>query len=272
MLRAAFTLLLYTFSPLLRLSKKPGDTKTKKSKQVSQKYTAARLHEKGVLISIEDLQPNQWVTQLSVSSSLRVHVLLDPPPSLCSRRRFKNAIFEISPSETVGVFDVKAKFMGVHLETLQLEYQVLFLFQLFFFPHSEGGQWSVPLDSPAFLFLSGSAPAAVRRRGGNEALRPGHHQRQPAHFPSQQEILWEIEENKFKKEKKGLQTLKFNHKTRSEGPFKARTPAALPTHFLQHVSSVPIQIYALFCITWISICALFLVEPPVMQVFLVSYL
>uniref|UniRef100_A0AAQ5Y298 IQ motif containing GTPase activating protein 1 n=1 Tax=Amphiprion ocellaris TaxID=80972 RepID=A0AAQ5Y298_AMPOC len=74
---------------------------TKKSKQVSQKYTASRLHEKGVLISIEDLQPNQ----------------------------FKNAIFEISPSETVGVFEVKAKFMGVHLETLQLEYQDLLQLQ-----------------------------------------------------------------------------------------------------------------------------------------------
>lgn len=44
-----------------RLSKKPGDNKAKKSKQVSQKYTASRLHEKGVLISIDDLQPNQWV-------------------------------------------------------------------------------------------------------------------------------------------------------------------------------------------------------------------
>ncbi|KAM9766181.1 ras GTPase-activating-like protein IQGAP1 isoform 2-T2 [Menidia menidia] len=84
-----------------KLSKKPGDSKAKKSKQVSQKYTAARLHEKGVLISIEDLQPNQ----------------------------FKNAIFEISPSETVGVFEVKAKFMGVHLETLQLEYQDLLQLQ-----------------------------------------------------------------------------------------------------------------------------------------------
>ncbi len=47
------------FLSLLRLSKKPGDHKTKKSKQVSQKYTASRLHEKGVLIAIEDLQPNQ---------------------------------------------------------------------------------------------------------------------------------------------------------------------------------------------------------------------
>uniref|UniRef100_A0A6Q2YP45 IQ motif containing GTPase activating protein 1 n=1 Tax=Esox lucius TaxID=8010 RepID=A0A6Q2YP45_ESOLU len=78
-----------------------GDAKAKKSKQVSQKYTAARLHEKGVLIAIEDLQTNQ----------------------------FKNVIFEISPSEAVGVFDVKAKFMGVHLETLQLEYQDLLQLQ-----------------------------------------------------------------------------------------------------------------------------------------------
>uniref|UniRef100_A0A671W7K7 IQ motif containing GTPase activating protein 1 n=1 Tax=Sparus aurata TaxID=8175 RepID=A0A671W7K7_SPAAU len=74
---------------------------SKGNKQVSQKYTASRLHEKGVLIAIEDLQPNQ----------------------------FKNVIFEISPSEAVGVFDVKAKLMGVHLETLQLEYQDLLQLQ-----------------------------------------------------------------------------------------------------------------------------------------------
>ncbi|XP_076002971.1 ras GTPase-activating-like protein IQGAP1 isoform X2 [Genypterus blacodes] len=73
----------------------------KKKKQVSQKYTASRLHEKGVLIAIEDLQPNQ----------------------------FKNVIFEISRSEAVGVFDVKAKVVGVHLETLQLEYQDLLQLQ-----------------------------------------------------------------------------------------------------------------------------------------------
>uniref|UniRef100_A0A3Q3X7W2 Uncharacterized protein n=1 Tax=Mola mola TaxID=94237 RepID=A0A3Q3X7W2_MOLML len=84
-----------------KLSKKPGDSKAKKSKQISQKYTASRLHEKGVLLSIDDLQPNQ----------------------------FKNVIFEISPSEAVGVFDVKAKLMGVHLETLQIEYQDLLQLQ-----------------------------------------------------------------------------------------------------------------------------------------------
>uniref|UniRef100_A0A3B3D0L7 IQ motif containing GTPase activating protein 1 n=1 Tax=Oryzias melastigma TaxID=30732 RepID=A0A3B3D0L7_ORYME len=43
---------------VLELSKKP-DSKAKKSKQVSQKYTASRLQEKGVLISIEDLPSNQ---------------------------------------------------------------------------------------------------------------------------------------------------------------------------------------------------------------------
>uniref|UniRef100_A0A8C1QHP9 IQ motif containing GTPase activating protein 1 n=1 Tax=Cyprinus carpio TaxID=7962 RepID=A0A8C1QHP9_CYPCA len=84
-----------------KVSKKPGDNKAKKSKQVSQKYTAARLHEKGVLIDIEDLQPNQY----------------------------KNVIFEISPSEVVGAFEVKAKLMGVHLETLMLEYQDLLQLQ-----------------------------------------------------------------------------------------------------------------------------------------------
>ncbi|KAG7271758.1 hypothetical protein CRUP_032661 [Coryphaenoides rupestris] len=81
--------------------KNQATTRGKKSKQVSMKYTAARLHEKGVLIDIEDLQTNQ----------------------------FKNVIFEISPSETVGVFDVKAKLMGVHLETLQLQYQDLLQMQ-----------------------------------------------------------------------------------------------------------------------------------------------
>ncbi|KAK7912631.1 hypothetical protein WMY93_012842 [Mugilogobius chulae] len=80
---------------------KVSNAKAKKSKQVSHKYTASRLHEKGVLISIEDLQPNQY----------------------------RNVIFEISRSENVGVFDVKAKLMGVHLETVQLEYQDLLQLQ-----------------------------------------------------------------------------------------------------------------------------------------------
>lgn len=38
--------------------------------------------------------------------------------------RFKNVIFEIAPTEEVGDFEVKAKFMGVQMETFMLHYQV----------------------------------------------------------------------------------------------------------------------------------------------------
>lgn len=38
--------------------------------------------------------------------------------------RFKNVIFEVSPTEEVGDFEVKAKFMGVQMETFMLHYQV----------------------------------------------------------------------------------------------------------------------------------------------------
>nr|XP_033776081.1 ras GTPase-activating-like protein IQGAP1 [Geotrypetes seraphini] len=84
-----------------KVSKKPGEMKGKKSKKISLKYTAARLHEKGVLLEIEDLQANQ----------------------------FKNVIFEISPTEEVGDFEVKAKFMGVQMETFMLHYQDLLQLQ-----------------------------------------------------------------------------------------------------------------------------------------------
>lgn len=84
-----------------KLSKKPGDVKGKKSKQVSQRYTAARLHEKGVLLEIEDLSSSQ----------------------------FKNVIFDICPTEEVGDFEVKAKFMGVQMDSFMLHYQDLLQLQ-----------------------------------------------------------------------------------------------------------------------------------------------
>ncbi|NXM71364.1 IQGA1 protein, partial [Serilophus lunatus] len=84
-----------------KVSKKPREMKGKNSKRISLKYTAARLHEKGVLLEIEDLQANQ----------------------------FKNVIFEISPTEEVGDFEVKAKFMGVQMETFMLHYQDLLQLQ-----------------------------------------------------------------------------------------------------------------------------------------------
>uniref|UniRef100_A0A8C5AD87 IQ motif containing GTPase activating protein 2 n=1 Tax=Gadus morhua TaxID=8049 RepID=A0A8C5AD87_GADMO len=75
--------------------------RNKKLKQQSLKYTGARLHEKGVVLEIEGLQANQ----------------------------FKNVMFEIAPSEEVGDFEVKAKFMGVEMEKVQLHFQDLLQLQ-----------------------------------------------------------------------------------------------------------------------------------------------
>ncbi|KAI1885997.1 hypothetical protein AGOR_G00209510 [Albula goreensis] len=81
--------------------KKTAENKGKKNKQLILTYTAARLHEKGVLLEIEDLP----VTQ------------------------FKNVIFDIVPSEEGGTFQVKARFMGVDMEKFPLKYQDLLQLQ-----------------------------------------------------------------------------------------------------------------------------------------------
>uniref|UniRef100_A0A670ZGU2 IQ motif containing GTPase activating protein 1 n=1 Tax=Pseudonaja textilis TaxID=8673 RepID=A0A670ZGU2_PSETE len=91
----------YSDTSYFRVSKKPREMKGKKSKKIFLKYTAARLHEKGVLLEIEDLQASQ----------------------------FKNVIFEIGPTDEVGDFEVKAKFMGVQMETFMLHYQDLLQLQ-----------------------------------------------------------------------------------------------------------------------------------------------
>uniref|UniRef100_A0A673Z0Q2 IQ motif containing GTPase activating protein 3 n=1 Tax=Salmo trutta TaxID=8032 RepID=A0A673Z0Q2_SALTR len=80
---------------------KAAESKGKKSKQPTLTYTAARLHEKGVLLEIEDLP----VTQ------------------------FKNVIFDIVPGEEGGTFQVKARFMGVDMEKFPLKYQDLLQLQ-----------------------------------------------------------------------------------------------------------------------------------------------
>jgi len=66
-----------------------------KSKK-SIRYTAAKLREKGVLIEVEGLPDGQ----------------------------FKNAQFEICPTDVHGVFLVKGKFMGVEMETINIDIQV----------------------------------------------------------------------------------------------------------------------------------------------------
>ncbi|XP_071395989.1 ras GTPase-activating-like protein IQGAP2 isoform X3 [Centroberyx affinis] len=85
----------------IKLDSKGEEKGSKKWKQQSLKYTAARLHEKGVILEIEGLQTNQ----------------------------FKNVMFDISPCEEVGDFEVKAKFMGVEMEKVQLHFQDLLQLQ-----------------------------------------------------------------------------------------------------------------------------------------------
>ncbi|XP_067838793.1 ras GTPase-activating-like protein IQGAP2 [Heptranchias perlo] len=81
----------------IKLNGKGEEKGNKKMKQSTLRYTAARLHEKGVILEIEGLHSNQ----------------------------FKNVLFDITPSEEVGDFEVKAKFMGVEMEKVQLHFQDL---------------------------------------------------------------------------------------------------------------------------------------------------
>ncbi|KAJ8263100.1 hypothetical protein COCON_G00155570 [Conger conger] len=86
----------------IKLDSKGEEKGSRKSRPLqSLKYNAARLHEKGVILEIEGLQTNQ----------------------------FKNIMFEISPSEEVGDFEVKAKFMGVEMEKVPLHFQDLLQLQ-----------------------------------------------------------------------------------------------------------------------------------------------
>ncbi|XP_019722591.1 ras GTPase-activating-like protein IQGAP2 isoform X1 [Hippocampus comes] len=85
----------------IKVDSKADEKAGKRGKPQSLKYTGARLHEKGVILEIEGLQTNQ----------------------------FKNVMFEISPSEEVGDFEVKAKFMGVEMEKVQLHFQDLLQLQ-----------------------------------------------------------------------------------------------------------------------------------------------
>ncbi|XP_056396337.1 ras GTPase-activating-like protein IQGAP2 isoform X2 [Hyla sarda] len=85
----------------IKVDGKGEEKGSKKMKQTSLKYTAARLHEKGVILEIEGLQTNQ----------------------------FKNVLFDITPSDEVGDFEVKAKFLGVEMEKVQLHFQDLLQMQ-----------------------------------------------------------------------------------------------------------------------------------------------
>uniref|UniRef100_A0A8C5UYN2 IQ motif containing GTPase activating protein 3 n=1 Tax=Microcebus murinus TaxID=30608 RepID=A0A8C5UYN2_MICMU len=73
----------------------------KGKKQPSLHYTAAQLLEKGVLVEIEDLPISH----------------------------FRNVIFDITPGDEAGKFEVNAKFLGVDMERFQLHYQDLLQLQ-----------------------------------------------------------------------------------------------------------------------------------------------
>ncbi|XP_013014436.1 ras GTPase-activating-like protein IQGAP3 isoform X1 [Cavia porcellus] len=73
----------------------------KGKKQPSLHYTAAQLLEKGVLLEIEDLPASH----------------------------FRNVIFDITPGDEAGKFEVNAKFLGVDMERFQLYYQDLLQLQ-----------------------------------------------------------------------------------------------------------------------------------------------
>ncbi|CAM4556101.1 unnamed protein product [Lepidochelys olivacea] len=85
----------------IKLDGKVEEKGSKKLKHTSLKYTAARLHEKGVILEIEDLQTNQ----------------------------FKNVMFDITPGEEIGDFEIKAKFLGVQMEKVELHFQDLLQMQ-----------------------------------------------------------------------------------------------------------------------------------------------
>ncbi|XP_062961917.1 ras GTPase-activating-like protein IQGAP3 [Cynocephalus volans] len=73
----------------------------KGKKQPSLHYTAAQLLEKGVLVEIEDLPTSH----------------------------FRNVIFDITPGDEAGKYEVNAKFLGVDMERFQLHYQDLLQLQ-----------------------------------------------------------------------------------------------------------------------------------------------
>ncbi|CAG2054463.1 unnamed protein product [Timema podura] len=90
---------LHTGKSSVHTPKRPGNKQVKS--KLTLKYTAARLHEKGVLLEVEGLPPSQ----------------------------LKNVLFEITPADINGIFTVKGKFMGVEMEKVDIDIQNLLQLQ-----------------------------------------------------------------------------------------------------------------------------------------------
>ena len=80
----------------VHLGKSSGKLPEKLKSKLTLRYTAAKLHEKGVLLEVDGLPTTQ----------------------------FRNVQFEISPTDHNGVFTICGKFMGVELEKVEIDIQV----------------------------------------------------------------------------------------------------------------------------------------------------
>nr|CAD7568265.1 unnamed protein product [Timema californicum] len=88
---------LHTGKSSVHTPKRPGNKQVKS--KLTLKYTAARLHEKGVLLEVEGLPPSQ----------------------------LKNVLFEITPADINGIFTIKGKFMGVEMEKVDIDIQITYI-------------------------------------------------------------------------------------------------------------------------------------------------
>ncbi|KAJ0182491.1 hypothetical protein K1T71_001860 [Dendrolimus kikuchii] len=77
--------------------RRPGKDIQKLKSKLTVKYSGAKLLERGVLLEIDGLSPSQ----------------------------FKNVQFDITPTDHNGVFTIKGKFMGVEMESIEVDIQDL---------------------------------------------------------------------------------------------------------------------------------------------------
>ena len=108
-------------------------------KKETLRYSASKLHQKGILHSIDGLPENQ----------------------------FKNVLFEIVPTDTDGLFTIHAKFMGVRMEHVEVDIQDLLQVNIwgiwqkkFFFKLPETEIWLIAWPVTYFA-------ASIRRNFGD---------------------------------------------------------------------------------------------------------
>lgn len=84
------------FARSVHICKSSGKQPERLKSKLTLRYTAAKLHEKGVLLEVDGLPTTQ----------------------------FRNVQFEITPTDHNGVFTICGKFMGVELEKIEIDIQV----------------------------------------------------------------------------------------------------------------------------------------------------